>query len=53
MMELRARVANGLKTTFASLYSNEINLHEALSLQALASYSKQATGEKFLIKPDQ
>ena len=51
MMELRGRVANGLKTTFASHYSNEISLHEALSLQALAAYSKQATGEKFLIKP--
>lgn len=51
MMELRAKVANGLKTTFASHYSNEITLHEALSPQFLASYSKQATGEKYLIKP--
>lgn len=51
MMELRARVASGLKTTFASHYSKEISLQEALSVQAIAEYGKQATGEKYLIKP--
>ena len=51
MMELRARVASGLKTTFASHYSKEISLQEALSVQAIAEYGRQATGEKFLIKP--
>ncbi len=50
-VEMRTRVAAGLKTTFASHYSNEISLAEALSMQAIAVYSKQATGEKFLIKP--
>lgn len=51
MMEMRARVAAGLKTTFASHYSREISLQEALSVKAITEYAKQATGEKFLIKP--
>ena len=53
VMELQARVAAGLKTTFASHYTQEISLAEVLSLQAIAVYGKQATGEKFLIKPHQ
>jgi NADPH:quinone reductase-like Zn-dependent oxidoreductase len=51
MGELRARVARELKTTFASHYTSEVSLAGALSLEAIAVYSKQATGEKFLIKP--
>jgi NADPH2:quinone reductase len=51
MMEMRARVASGLKTTFASHYSRRISLQEALSVQAIAEYGRQATGEKFLITP--
>ncbi|MCP4047907.1 MAG: NADH oxidase [Gammaproteobacteria bacterium] len=51
MMGLRARVASGLKTTFASHYSKEISLQEALSVQAIKGYGRQATGEKYLIKP--
>ena len=53
IMEMRARVGAGLKTTFASHYSREISLSEALSVEAIAEYSRQATGEKFLIKPQQ
>ncbi len=53
MLEMQARVAAGLKTTFASHYTSEISLPEALSIEAIAVYSKQATGEKFLIKPQQ
>lgn len=53
MMELRARVAREIKTTFASHYTQEISLLEALSLDALAGYTKQATGEKYLIRPQQ
>ncbi|RLA44350.1 MAG: NADH oxidase [Gammaproteobacteria bacterium] len=49
--ELNASIAAGLKTTFASHYTKEISLVEVLSLQAIAEYSKQTTGEKFLIKP--
>jgi NADPH2:quinone reductase len=51
MMELRARVAAGLKTTFASHYSSEISLLETLDIPVIATYARQATGEKFLIRP--
>jgi NADPH2:quinone reductase len=50
-MELRARVAREIRTTFASHYTREISLPQVLSLEALAVYGKQATGEKFLIRP--
>jgi NADPH2:quinone reductase len=50
---LRQRVANEIKTTFSSHYTKEISLAEVLSAEAIKSYSKQATGEKFLIKPQQ
>lgn len=53
VMELRTRVAAGLKTTFASHYSREISLAEVLSLPAITAYARQATGEKFLIRPQQ
>jgi NADPH2:quinone reductase len=50
-MELRQRVANELRTTFASHYSDEISLTEALDKDTVAAYSQQATGRKFLINP--
>jgi NADPH2:quinone reductase len=53
MMELRGRVAKEIKTTFASHYTSKVSLAETLSLEAVAVYGKQATGEKFLIKPQQ
>jgi NADPH:quinone reductase len=53
MMKLRGRVAREIKTTFASHYTREVSLAEALSLEAIAVYGKQATGEKFLIRPQQ
>jgi NADPH2:quinone reductase len=53
MMQMRARVASGLKSTFASQYSREISLSEALSVHTISEYARQATGEKFLIKPQQ
>jgi NADPH:quinone reductase-like Zn-dependent oxidoreductase len=49
--ELRARVAAELKTTFASHYTREISLAEALDPQIIAAYNKRATGEKYLINP--
>ena len=52
VVELQARVANEIKTTFASKYTKEVSLEEALSLEALMVYAKQATGEKFLINPN-
>ena len=50
-MALRQRVADGLHTTFASTYTQEISLAEALQPAAFLSYAKQATGQKFLITP--
>lgn len=48
---MRARVANELKTTFASSYVRHISLREALQPEVIAAYGKQATGEKYLITP--
>ncbi len=50
--KLRERVASQLKTTFASHYTKEVSLAEALTLDAIGAYGKQATGEKFLINPN-
>jgi len=49
---LRERVANELKTTFASHYTQVVSLQEALQLSHLAVYGKRATGEKYLINPN-
>jgi NADPH2:quinone reductase len=49
--KLRERVAAEIKTTFASSYSSEVSLAEALSLAAIAEYGKRATGRKYLINP--
>ena len=46
---MRARVLAELTTTFASHYTQEISLAEALDPAVLAVYNKRATGEKFLI----
>src|SRR5438270_7061339 len=49
---LRQRVVDELKTTFASHYTKQISLQEALQLQNIAAYGKRATGEKYLINPN-
>ncbi len=51
VVAMRKRVANEISTTFASHYTHEVSLSEALQLQSIAAYSKQATGEKYLITP--
>jgi NADPH2:quinone reductase len=48
---LRNKVRDEIKTTFASAYTREVSLSEALSLDAIKAYGRQATGEKFLINP--
>lgn len=50
--KLRQRVADEIKTTFASHYTSEISLAEALSLDAINTYGRMATGEKYLINPN-
>ncbi|MDA1076243.1 MAG: zinc-binding dehydrogenase [Proteobacteria bacterium] len=49
---LRERVAREITTTFASHYTKEVSLEGALSLDAISVYGKQATGEKYLVKPN-
>ena len=49
--ELRQRVADEIKTTFASGYTEEISLAQALQVDVLQTYALQATGKKFLINP--
>ena len=40
-----------LKTTFASHYTKELSLAEALSVDEIAVYGKRATGAKVPINP--
>lgn len=49
--KLRERVATEIKTTFASTYTKEISLAGVLQMDAISVYAKQATGEKYLIRP--
>jgi hypothetical protein len=48
---LRMRVAKELTTSFASNYTNEISLSEALQVETMRQYYAKHTGEKFLICP--
>jgi NADPH2:quinone reductase len=48
---LRQRVVSELKTTFASSYSKEISLAQALQPAEIAVYGQRATGTKYLINP--
>jgi len=50
--KLRQRIIAELKTTFASHYTKEISLAEALRLDEIAVYGKRATGTKYLINPN-
>jgi NADPH2:quinone reductase len=50
--KLRQRVAAELKTTFASRYTKEVSLAQALSLDEIAVYGRQATGAKYLVNPN-
>jgi NADPH2:quinone reductase len=50
--KLRERVAAEIKTTFASHYTKVVSLREALTLEAIAVYGAQATGQKYLVNPN-
>lgn len=49
---LRARVAQELKTTFASRYTAEISLSQAVSPEVIRAYAKHETGKKYLVVPN-
>jgi NADPH:quinone reductase len=50
--KLRERIVAELKTTFASHYTAEISLVEALRPEVIKAYNRRATGEKYLINPN-
>ena len=50
--ELKQKVVDEIKTTFASHYTKEISLAEVLLPENINVYAKQATGEKYLINPN-
>jgi NADPH2:quinone reductase len=51
LQKMRDRVSGSITTTFASSYTKEVSLTDALSKAAVDEYRKQATGLKFLINP--
>ncbi len=48
---LRSRVVAGLTTTFASSYSDEVSLEGLLDPSTAQRYVRQATGSKYLVRP--
>jgi NADPH:quinone reductase-like Zn-dependent oxidoreductase len=48
---LRTRVVEGLTTTFASSYSDEVSLDGLLDPATAQAYARQATGSKYLVRP--
>ena len=50
-IRLRQRVADELTTTFASTYTDELSLSDALKADVVAKYNAKTTGQKYLICP--
>lgn len=48
---LRSRVVAGLGSTFASSYSVEVSLEGLLDPSTAQAYARQATGSKYLVRP--
>ena len=48
---MRQRVADEIKTTFATAYISVISFEEMLQPEIIKKYAKQATGEKYLVSP--
>jgi len=51
VLALHKQVADEIDTTFASHFSNEISLLEALNPETIAKYNAKKTGEKYLVNP--
>jgi NADPH:quinone reductase len=51
LLRLKGRIAAELTTTFASHFTDQISLDQALDLEVLRRYARTATGEKFLVVP--
>lgn len=52
MAEMQARVANEIKTTFASNITDDLSLAEAIDPDNIARYMPKKTGEKYIINPN-
>lgn len=50
VLELRRRVMDGITTTFASHYTDELALADAVSPEAVQAYGRPVTGRKFLFR---
>ena len=48
---LRQRVADEIRTTFASSYGKTVSLKQAVTPEAVAAYGRMSTGEKYLVEP--
>ena len=51
VVAMRRKIVSEITSTFATTYSREISLKEALSSEAIAIYHTCPTGEKYLINP--
>jgi NADPH:quinone reductase-like Zn-dependent oxidoreductase len=51
LARLRQRVVDELTTTFASHYTDQASLREVLDVETLQRCARQATGQKFLLRP--
>ena len=49
---MRQRVVDGITTTFASRYTDTVDLHGMLAPETIAVYGRQATGQKYLVRPN-
>ena len=49
--EMQQRVLQGIKTTFASHFGEEISLRQALDPRVMRDYASMATGRKYLLNP--
>ncbi|NND00268.1 MAG: NADH oxidase [Gammaproteobacteria bacterium] len=49
--QLQKRVADEIKTTFASNFTSELSFKEAMTPEIIARYVAKKTGEKYLINP--
>ena len=50
---MRQQVADEIKTTFSSEYTRRVGLDDMLTIEAVQTVRRQATGEKYLITPQE
>ena len=51
LARMRQRVTDELTTTFASHYTDQVSLRQFLDVDTLRRCARQATGQKFLLRP--